>query len=375
MLVILVNALISCNRVQGGNDTASDPQTTSSTPKAGEDGKDEDDSLSLLNLTNLIDATAKHKGFCDMDLYDKYVVPVYTAADIDISFEKKMALNDYIGQNPEKATLSCYGLVATGEEEVEEVFMKCEPKSCVSLLDSKHPFDCCKCIKQEPYVFEKNPDKPGICQIKESVLGDPCDYESSKERREEVNDEFQASLEKAKERWDYVAALVTYAVDSQTDQDSPTMRLTCQTFSHNLECKEDGTCGCVSKGPYMKYVPDSKEPYCVGEQGALCHVSLITKDAAFEEITECVTGLTCQEAVPGLYCEDLDDKNCVFKRSYTDGDQNLTDPVLLWDLRACGGKWEGKSLLPANVSVSRKRNSFQDFGACLLLALMAMAFE
>ncbi|CAG7835534.1 unnamed protein product [Allacma fusca] len=219
-----------------------------------------------------------------------------------------------------------------------------------------------RCLNEEPYVFEKVHNS-AICQLKESVLSDPCNYEISKQNREDVSDIFHDSLRKAKNRADYVKAILDYATASGAASNSPTARLHCQTISHNLECKKDGKCGCVYKEPYMKYVSDAKQPYCVGESGAICNIVLRTTVAAFDELVTCAEGLKCQDAVPGLHCPDFYREDCVFDYPYegeNEDMQNKSSQIIFWNIRACGGRWKDKPELVLSHGI-RQGLAFQDF--------------
>ena len=100
-------------------------------------------------------------------------------------------------------------------------------------------------------------------------------------------------------------------------------------------------------------MPDEDGKHCLGQEGALCHILGVTKDGSFEQVSRCVDGINCEEAVPGLVCEDPLEDDCNFDVviGKDDKGKNLTSRLLLWNVRACGGVWKDKEPMEKNPAL------------------------
>ena len=151
---------------------------------------------------------SRYNGPCDMDLHNAYVNPIYKATTLEEQNEARDRLNEYLGSKPDLQEKSCFGYVfdSVHSETVEPTFMSCQVCQLNSQDNStQHP--CCRCLNEEPLVFERKIGGGNPCRIKPPVLGDPCDFEKMQSYNNEIYRPFEKALEKAKSRKDYVTAI------------------------------------------------------------------------------------------------------------------------------------------------------------------------
>ena len=159
------------------------------------------------NIRHLL-KPSRYNGPCDVDLQNTYVSPIYKASTMEEQNEARDRLNEYLGSNPDLQQKSCFGYVfdSVHSETLEPIYMSCQVCHDNS-QDNSTKHHCCRCLNEEPLVFERKIGGGNPCKIKTPVLGDPCDFEKMQSYDNEIYLPFQKTLGKAQSRKDYVTAI------------------------------------------------------------------------------------------------------------------------------------------------------------------------